>query len=470
MTRIRRLLFRFLTLLLIWLLIDTAWFDRGSGGSSQEPGQLEVRVLEFQAQLLLGLDMWRQGAKLPDHQTDEVAGIGKTFTNVILKPAKDDGLPHMRRKLILAWYLNFADEALKLKEALISRRDNSPPENYTEQAQKIDALLVKLSKRSDLSAELATEIEQADPLLQQMGWFGSVLEAGAGLKNEFAKSALNEAGFTFQKVVVATFFLMIFFVLSAASLLILLWKIYRGKLQSNLLRGSMEHDYLLEVFCLYLGIMFLIPLFFEWLGQRDLKVRPIPLQIAISFALPLLLLWPTFFGERWSEIRRSIGVWFGGVGTFIKNSFAGPLVYLAMWIPFLAVLTAYSFVLSALEVDPSSGGHPIVPVLTGSDDRWLLVQLVVLAVIVAPFIEEIMFRGVLYGWLRSRFGALASMVTSALIFAAVHPQGALGVIPLTFIGVVLALLREWRGSLIAPMLAHACVNAGTLTLVLVFLR
>jgi membrane protease YdiL (CAAX protease family) len=55
---------------------------------------------------------------------------------------------------------------------------------------------------------------------------------------------------------------------------------------------------------------------------------------------------------------------------------------------------------------------------------------------------------------------------SSLVFALVHPQGAIGVVPLMTIGMVLAYVREWRESLIAPMLVHACFNGGTLIVVL----
>jgi len=51
-----------------------------------------------------------------------------------------------------------------------------------------------------------------------------------------------------------------------------------------------------------------------------------------------------------------------------------------------------------------------------------------------------------------------------------HPQGWVAVPALSAIAMVLAALREWRGSLIAPMAAHACNNFLVLTLALLFLR
>jgi membrane protease YdiL (CAAX protease family) len=80
---------------------------------------------------------------------------------------------------------------------------------------------------------------------------------------------------------------------------------------------------------------------------------------------------------------------------------------------------------------------------------------------------------VLYRHLRELFGRwgwlvslILSLLTSSFLFAVIHPQGALGVPLLTAVAIVLALLREWRASLIAPIVTHMIVNGVTTTLVL----
>ena len=50
----------------------------------------------------------------------------------------------------------------------------------------------------------------------------------------------------------------------------------------------------------------------------------------------------------------------------------------------------------------------------------------------------------------------------ALVFASVHPQGWTGVPVLMAMAFNFAIVREWRGSLIAPMTMHFCTNAFTL--------
>ncbi len=82
----------------------------------------------------------------------------------------------------------------------------------------------------------------------------------------------------------------------------------------------------------------------------------------------------------------------------------------------------------------------------------------ILAVIIAPITEEIVFRNWIYGYLRSRFSVFFSSFLSAIIFASLHPQGLVALPYLIFLGMSLAVLREYRPGIIAPIVTHFCVN------------
>ncbi len=87
-----------------------------------------------------------------------------------------------------------------------------------------------------------------------------------------------------------------------------------------------------------------------------------------------------------------------------------------------------------------------------------LLSMLVMAGFVAPFGEELVFRGLLFPWLRSHIGAAAAAVLSGLIFATLH--GVPMLIPaLTAIGTALALLYHRSGSLWPVILAHGAFNA-----------
>ena len=103
----------------------------------------------------------------------------------------------------------------------------------------------------------------------------------------------------------------------------------------------------------------------------------------------------------------------------------------------------------------------------------VFVQIVVLAVILAPLVEETMFRGMLYRHLReatTRWGRFGSFLASAslvsLLFAGIHPQGWKAVPALMVLALGMNLLREWRGSLLPSMMVHGIHN-GLMTLMLI---
>ena len=78
-------------------------------------------------------------------------------------------------------------------------------------------------------------------------------------------------------------------------------------------------------------------------------------------------------------------------------------------------------------------------------------------VVAAPFGEELFFRGFLFGALRERLGFGPSAIISAIVFGLFH------VIPLlipvmVFVGFWFAWIYERRGSLFAPVAAHAAFN------------
>jgi membrane protease YdiL (CAAX protease family) len=78
--------------------------------------------------------------------------------------------------------------------------------------------------------------------------------------------------------------------------------------------------------------------------------------------------------------------------------------------------------------------------------------------VLAPFVEEITFRGVGFGLLRARFGVEPAIVGSALLFGLAH--GLVEALPLLVaFGIGLAWLRERQASTIPGMILHGTFNA-----------
>lgn len=81
----------------------------------------------------------------------------------------------------------------------------------------------------------------------------------------------------------------------------------------------------------------------------------------------------------------------------------------------------------------------------------------VTAVALAPLVEEMVFRGVLYPSLKQAGYPRLALWLTALIFAATHAN-LLTFLPLTFFAIILTMLYERTGSLLAPMVTHGCFN------------
>jgi len=101
--------------------------------------------------------------------------------------------------------------------------------------------------------------------------------------------------------------------------------------------------------------------------------------------------------------------------------------------------------------------------------RSIVIMLV--ALVVAPFTEEVLYRGVLQQTLRSAGASrLMSIMGCAAIFAIMHlgetavdSAGAWAALPALFaLGIALGVLYERSGRLAAPIVAHALFNAANI--------
>src|SRR5262249_32478013 len=88
----------------------------------------------------------------------------------------------------------------------------------------------------------------------------------------------------------------------------------------------------------------------------------------------------------------------------------------------------------------------------------------------APVFEELIFRGVLYGTLRTRLASPLAAVASAPAFALAHAHGAARLLTAFPSGVLWAWVYERTGSLLPSMAAHVVNNAAVALTLMVMLR
>lgn len=81
------------------------------------------------------------------------------------------------------------------------------------------------------------------------------------------------------------------------------------------------------------------------------------------------------------------------------------------------------------------------------------------AILGAPVVEEILFRGILYPAFKQRGWPQLALWGTSLLFALTHANTAT-FLPLTFFAMVLVFLYERTGNLLAPILTHSLFNAA----------
>ncbi|MEI6351445.1 MAG: type II CAAX endopeptidase family protein [Verrucomicrobiota bacterium] len=91
-------------------------------------------------------------------------------------------------------------------------------------------------------------------------------------------------------------------------------------------------------------------------------------------------------------------------------------------------------------------------------DRWSLILTAFVGVFVAPFAEEFIFRGYIYGVIKRYLGVPVGLVFNALLFGAIHLNAP--ALPSLFVlALCFTLAYEATGSLLVPMIMHGLFNA-----------
>lgn len=90
------------------------------------------------------------------------------------------------------------------------------------------------------------------------------------------------------------------------------------------------------------------------------------------------------------------------------------------------------------------------------DNNEVILRAVVL-VIMAPLIEEYLFRGKIQGYLKEGFGTTFAIIIQAVLFGSLHQLG-LQKIYSTFMGIVFGVVREKEGNFLSTFIMHMVVN------------
>jgi ABC-2 type transport system permease protein len=192
------------------------------------------------------------------------------------------------------------------------------------------------------------------------------------------------------------------------------------------------------VFFVTQGLILLIPI---WSGQTP-TANMIWIAFCVAGAVTYVAMRLVYWQARTEGVPRLFN---DGVPRALLLGIVGGMAAALIGVVYLQIV---------LPLDLFSTGRQAVR----PADPMVAVALAAVAIAAAPFFEEFIFRGLVFGGLRRSLGPAVSAVASAAIFAVVHP--ALSVVPVFVMGVCAALVYERTRMLAAPIMVHAVYNAA----------
>lgn len=109
---------------------------------------------------------------------------------------------------------------------------------------------------------------------------------------------------------------------------------------------------------------------------------------------------------------------------------------------------------------PDHGSFPLERMFSSEDASYALA---IFAVAIGPFMEELIFRGVLFSAFETRIGLTFAIIATAALFAAMHIPEYSGawhhVLFIFAVGLVLSIIRGVTGSLAPCVVLHVTYNA-----------
>ena len=329
---------------------------------------------------------------------------------------------------------------------------------------------VEVGDSNDVVSDLATlrtiytdgpgalEPTHSERLIQRYGFLGQLALAYGVPADQEPRKTLLAQSFSFTvRAALAGLGVLGIVVLSLALFVTGCVWFFRGKIHRAYIPQTYSLQAFLEAFAIYLVLFALSGRLLRFFGAGSVQWTWATLLI-----LPIVWKWIALRTST-HEFRQAVG-WHRGKGVFLEFG-VGLAGYFAC-LPVIMIGAVFTFVL--IRLTGAQAASPIIQELNGSP--WTIIGVYGLGCVFAPVMEETMFRGIFLHHLRQRWTWIISAPIVSVIFAILHPQGWVAVPVLSATAIVLAALREWRGSLIAPIAAHACNNFLALTLALLLLK
>lgn len=251
------------------------------------------------------------------------------------------------------------------------------------------------------------------------------------------------------------------FIVGVVLTIVMIKRATNGEFGVEIIETGVPGRLYLETFGVFLT-SFAVLLLVEVLVTGQADTWAVVAGEVMLWACAASIAWPLLRGVSWDSLRTDLG-WTGGEGLSHEITAGVTGFLISMPLTLLVGIIAGALEAAAGTPEGTSAGVPMFrPPMSES---WAPVVLgAVSAVVWAPVVEESLFRGALHRWMPAGLTVAGRVALSSIAFGIVHPYSPAGMAQVATGGVVFGLLREWRGSLVAPVAAHALHN-GAITLV-----
>ncbi len=195
-----------------------------------------------------------------------------------------------------------------------------------------------------------------------------------------------------------------------------------------------------------------------------------PRMIAVNAAAQLINVFVVIAVVR-ARLGQSFDAWGLTTRNFVRQLGGAVVIYIAVWpiCTLLVHLSAFALRFFGVEELPEHGA--IRTLLDADSPAWIRALTILSAVILAPIVEELIFRGVLFRAIAQASSSFwPAAFISGLAFGLIHYSVPHTILPLVVFGVVLAYAYARSGSLTLVILIHAVFNAKTIASIMLGAR
>jgi len=270
----------------------------------------------------------------------------------------------------------------------------------------------------------------------------------------------------------AVFVLFLIIGLSFALFLFRLFKLLKAE---SLIKNADASPYplwgLRDFFKIVVWIMFWIQvlglsdeflkLFYKMHTERGYVI--ISLMSSLSLDIIVLIIIVYWLRRHYQQSLRAVGV-------YKENLFEKFKIAIFNYFSFLPVIFILLFISAVYLSKYQSTSSPqlIFYFLIFEKNPWIIGLTVLFIVVIGPFAEELLFRGLLYNSLKRSIGCIQAMIATSLLFSLLH-MNLIGFLPILGVSLLFVYLYEKTGSLMVSVFVHMLHN-GFLILIIFILR